>query len=1147
MPEDMDHSPVSQVPVNGIGANKDAALGLPAELRTLLHFFNLDDRPSALLAQNLISCLYKNEAFEHLELDQEELDRLFDTHGHRWRSDQESRSHIDIFENGRIWRSTALPEHGLCSLVCLQSTAQDDTRKLLNLRIKGFGTSQHQQQLGSNDNASEIERPIAHVDWTRHSVPGLSPWIEHIRTFDWSSTHIGPMDQWSDILRSYVFFMMMNPIPRILVWGEQYTFLYNEAALNLIGAKHPSSLGQPLQESWAEIWSVIGPLIEGAYSGVTSPQERMPLAITRTPGFLEETYWTFCLVPVMDADGKVVGCLDELQELTHLVTGDRRRIGVLNISECLPRASSLKELWQVFLDSLHDMVEDVPYALIYSTVKGSFVGDLDDEDLPHTSPCICALEGVLGIQRGDVDSYAQFTSTYHPDKYMDITQAVARAWNTGEQIVLRTEDGTLPEPFSEPVSDRGFGDPIRTALVAPILYVNGEVLGVFVIGLNPRSPFDREYSIFINITIDLLTRAASLISLPEEQRQAQKLATNLNNALAQQLQLTTLEAERSEAKFSRMAAASPVGMFVFDPHGSPLYVNDKYLEIIGETREQHEKHTASASSWADTVHEDDIDRFINSWGVIFESQAPISVEYRLKRLSENGMECWLLANAFPEFGPDSKITTVMGWLIDVSHNKYSEKLAYQRLEDALENKRQTENFLDMTSHEMRNPLSAILQSADWIVSTLEAERENLPPGITEELVDAADTVILCAQHQKRIVDDILTLSKLDASLLVISPDRVKLPLLISKALKMYEAEILRARITASLCIEASYTDLDIDCVLLDSSRLLQNSGTREITIYLGASLERPKGKHHNVDFIPPRQSSLPLQPPAEDDIYLQVAVKDSGQGLTDEEMKVLFQRFSQGSAKTYKAYGGSGLGLFISRELCELQGGQIGVSSGAGQTSFTFYVKAKRCTSDDDTMSNTSAAFTAGSVYSISSRRGSLIPVEERRTLSISAMPSASNGPENEESEIIPLAVPLQAPIETVVAMHVLIVEDNILLRNALVKQCYLAENGLEAISFLETSVFCAAEQPLSVILLDLEMPTMDGLTCIRHIRAMQADGRISGHVPVIAVTANARPEQISIALEAGMDQVITKPFRIPDLIPQMEALIQDIHLRCGT
>ena len=66
----------------------------------------------------------------------------------------------------------------------------------------------------------------------------------------------------------------------------------------------------------------------------------------------------------------------------------------------------------------------------------------------------------------------------------------------------------------------------------------------------------------------------------------------------------------------------------------------------------------------------------------------------------------------------------------------------------------------------------------------------------------------------------------------------------------------------------------------------------------------------------------------------------------------------------------------------------------------------------------------------------------------------------------------------------------------------------------------------------------MDGLTCIRRIRQLEESGAMIGHVPVIAITANARPEQVASAIEAGMDEVVTKPFKIRDLVPRMEFLV---------
>jgi CheY-like chemotaxis protein len=103
-----------------------------------------------------------------------------------------------------------------------------------------------------------------------------------------------------------------------------------------------------------------------------------------------------------------------------------------------------------------------------------------------------------------------------------------------------------------------------------------------------------------------------------------------------------------------------------------------------------------------------------------------------------------------------------------------------------------------------------------------------------------------------------------------------------------------------------------------------------------------------------------------------------------------------------------------------------------------------------------------------------------------------------------------------------------------------VADNGEEALKYLsttslQTDMYNAPD--LSVILMDVEMPVMDGLTCSRKIRAMEASGRIKKHIPIAAITANSRQEQIDTARAAGMDDVITKPFRIAEIIPRIEVL----------
>lgn len=96
-----------------------------------------------------------------------------------------------------------------------------------------------------------------------------------------------------------------------------------------------------------------------------------------------------------------------------------------------------------------------------------------------------------------------------------------------------------------------------------------------------------------------------------------------------------------------------------------------------------------------------------------------------------------------------------------------------------------------------------------------------------------------------------------------------------------------------------------------------------------------------------------------EEIFLEFAVQDTGRGLTPEEKKLLFQRFSQASPRTHVQYGGSGLGLFISRELTELQGGEIGASSEAGKGStFAFYVKCRRSSEPEDVIETAALSMT---------------------------------------------------------------------------------------------------------------------------------------------------------------------------------------------
>jgi CheY-like chemotaxis protein len=438
----------------------------------------------------------------------------------------------------------------------------------------------------------------------------------------------------------------------------------------------------------------------------------------------------------------------------------------------------------------------------------------------------------------------------------------------------------------------------------------------------------------------------------------------------------------------------------------------------------------------------------------------------------------------------------------------------------------------------RNPLSATLICADDIRDTL--TQHNFRPEdqqVVGECIEAAKNIALCVQHQKSIVDDILTVSKLDANSLrttLVPAQPIKV---VKQAMSMFYPECQAKDIEFRFVPHPHLELYNIDWVLLDPTRLLQitinlitnaikftqHSTKRSIVVNLSASPEQPE-LYKSYDYVPSKGLHVNLTS-GEDwgsgqVLYLHVDVQDSGCGLTNDEKAKLFEKFSQASPRTHVTYGGSGLGLFISRQLAELHGGQIGVSSEAGVGStFGFFLQCQRIPSGSS-RSSTSRQELATSVIEVAP---DLHPAESNVT-----------------------------PVSKNTSFNILLAEDNLVNQRVVSKQltkagCIIttADNGLYVLEHLAKTRFHTASTdklPLDIILMDWEMPEMDGLTCCKKIREMEKSGELNAHVPILGVTANVRPEQIAIAKESGMDDILSKPFRVPELLEQIREVLKRLE-----
>jgi signal transduction histidine kinase len=234
--------------------------------------------------------------------------------------------------------------------------------------------------------------------------------------------------------------------------------------------------------------------------------------------------------------------------------------------------------------------------------------------------------------------------------------------------------------------------------------------------------------------------------------------------------------------------------------------------------------------------------------------------------------------------------------------------------------------------------------------------------------------------QQSIVDDILTISKLDSNLLVITPAIIQPTAVAKRAVKIFEPELHAKNIDVVFEEHTSLQDLEINYVAMDQSRILQilinlitngikftaGMPKRMITIWVGVSREPPTNQNSSDFEYIPTKSYVANVTNGEDwgsgeELFLHFKVQDTGCGLTVEEKQVLFKRFSQASPRTHAQYGGSGLGLFISRQLAELHGGQIGVASEAGVGStFGFFIATRRADPPASRKSTTALPINSG-------------------------------------------------------------------------------------------------------------------------------------------------------------------------------------------
>lgn len=391
-------------------------------------------------------------------------------------------------------------------------------------------------------------------------------------------------------------------------------------------------------------------------------------------------------------------------------------------------------------------------------------------------------------------------------------------------------------------------------------------------------------------------------------------------------------------------------------------------------------------------------------------------------------------------------------------------------------------FLANMSHEIRTPMTAILGYTE--ILELEAKTHQMP----ELFSDALDTIKRNGGHLMELINDILDLSKIEAGKLDIESIACSPQSIVEEVL-----ELVQVRAEAKgLKLEASYQFPLPAKIKSDPTRI------RQILINLiGNAI-----KFTEVGTI--RLETSLLEIPGEEP-QIQFSVIDQGIGMSESQLSNLFRPFTQADSSTTRKYGGTGLGLTICKRLANVLGGDISVSSEHNK----------------------------GSRFSATVRTGNLEGVERIQELQKRITPENETREENHPQFCLIQEFPLKGKT-------VLLAEDGpdnqkliaFILKKA-GAEVTLAENGEVA----RQAVLKALDAGLlfDVILMDMQMPVLDGYEATRKIREQ---GYLA---PIISLTANAMEGDRDKCINAGCNDHITKPIDRKKLVGMIAAICEEV------
>ncbi len=505
-----------------------------------------------------------------------------------------------------------------------------------------------------------------------------------------------------------------------------------------------------------------------------------------------------------------------------------------------------------------------------------------------------------------------------------------------------------------------------------------------------------------------------------------------------------------------------------------VFMNEAHAQIFGYDSPQE----LLGKSWHHLYDERELDWFKTEVLPVLETQKKWRGETTAKRKDNSLFAEELSLTLLDE-------TTIICVCRDITERKQAELELQSKNRELARATRLKDQFLANMSHELRTPLNAILGMSESL-------QEEIFGPITNAQQKSLATIQNSGTHLLSLINDILDIAKIEAEQMEFEFARAALHAICADSIDFIKPLAHQKNITINLQVPSQLPD-----VMIDSRRILQvlinllnnavkftpNNGLVTLKISLHPYKSTLTDQNQSLQF--PHESVSKIQH------YLHVTVKDTGIGIAEADIKKLFQPFFQIDSALNRQYSGTGLGLALVKDIIQAHRGRVGVTSEYGKGS-CFYFD---------------------------------LPCLDTPNLSeLQHLSPGKSGQISGDSRVLSQSSKIQNA-------KILLIEDN--QSNIRTISSYLKAKGYQVITANngKTGVDVAVRQQPDVILMDIQMPEMDGLEATRHIRTNPA----TASIPVIAVTALAMNGDRDRCLSAGANEYMTKPIRLKELTEKIE------------